>query len=168
MLHHPEVKVEALLDSARARFALPPSSPHGAGHWLRVLKYGRVFARELQADEALVIVAALSHDCCRQSDDSSDVFHGHRAADWVAQHNGELFSFDRQRMRTLQEMMRQHNDGGYIPTDATAAAFVSGDRSDIDREGVNLNVSSKYFTPEAWRVYVDRIMPLKRLTAVAA
>ena len=141
MLHHPEVKVEALLDAARARFTLPPTSPHGAGHWMRVLKYGRVFAREL---------------------------HGHRAADWVAQHNGELFSFDRQRMRTLQEMMRQHNEGGYVPSDPTAAAFVSGDRSDIDREGVNLNVSSKYFTPEAWRVYVDRIMPLKKLSAVAA
>ena len=59
MLHHPEVKVEALLDAARARFTLPPTSPHGAGHWMRVLKYGRVFARELQGDEALVVVAAI-------------------------------------------------------------------------------------------------------------
>jgi uncharacterized protein len=167
MLHHPEVKVEALLDAARARFNLPPSSPHGAGHWMRVLKYGRVFARELQADEALVIVAALSHDCCR-SDDGFDPLHGHRAADWVAQHNGKLFSFDRQRMKSLQEMLRQHNDGGYIPTDPTAAAFVSGDRSDIDRDGINLNVSSRFFTPSAWRVYVDKIMPLKKLSAVAA
>jgi uncharacterized protein len=165
MLHHPEVKVEALLDAARARFSLPPDSPHSTGHWLRVLKYGRVFARDLQGDEALVIVAALSHDCCR-SDDGFDPLHGHRAADWAAQHNGKLFAFDRQRMSTLRDMLRRHNDGGYVPTDPTAAAFTAADRADIDRDGVGLNVSSRFFTPKAWRVYVDKVMLLKKLTEV--
>lgn len=165
MLAHPEVDVEALLDEARAKFALEAGSPHGMGHWLRVLRFGLVYARELGGDTAVVTVACVGHDACRISEDGGDVFHGHRAADWLAGFNGKLFSFDRQRMKLLREMVSQHNDGGYMPTDATASAFVSADRSDIDRDGVGLNVSSRYFAPDAWRVYVDKIMPMKARVA---
>ena len=119
---------------AEAQFRCDSYSIHGPGHWRQVEKNGLFIAARNGADQDVVQLFALFHDCCRW-DDGGDPDHGPRAADFVVRENGSSFQLNASRLETLEYAIRHHTDG-FRSEDPTIGACWDADRLDLGRVGM--------------------------------
>lgn len=105
---------------------------HGPDHWRRVSIHGISVSRSLRVDPVVAYVFGLVHDSHRL-DDGYDLEHGPRAADFVKQHRGSLFSFlDDVQVGDLCRACRFHSDGLREGSRAVRACW-DADRLDLWR-----------------------------------
>ena len=135
----PELDFHPLIRITRAHFVMKDEdSPHGLGHWGRVLENGMKLAPLTGADEVVVALFAIFHDCKRE-DDSRDHFHGPRAAKFVYEiapyHLGFL---DWKQINTLAKACHGHTNCRNS-IDPTIGTCWDADRLDIPRIGTEEN-----------------------------
>ena len=124
---------DSVRDYAESKFALGPHSVHGPDHWKRVEDAGLALAKETGADETVVRLFALFHDCCRL-DDGADPLHGPRAAGMVVEIAGELCTLEPDRLALLEYAIRHHT-GGRTSDNPTIGTCWDADRLDLGRVG---------------------------------
>lgn len=110
-------------------YPLPLNGPHGARHWRRVDKIGRLLAVYTEADLEVVRRFALFHDSQRY-DEGKDVGHGQRAADRARQYCADELSPEQ--MQLLYLACAGH-ESGLTSDDPTIGTCWDADRLDIDR-----------------------------------
>ena len=119
---------------AREHFCCGEDSVHGLGHWRQVENHGVFIAERNGADQEVVRLFAIFHDCCRW-DDGGDPGHGPRAAEFVVQENGGCFYLSSDRLELLRYAIFHHTDG-FQSDDSTVGACWDADRLDLGRVGV--------------------------------
>jgi uncharacterized protein len=124
-----------MIDRAIDRFALDEESIHGPAHWARVLENGMRIAPFTGGDKIVVGLFAIFHDCCRQND-GTDIYHGPRAAKWVA--DMEDLGLDRHQKLDLIKALAGHTNSLHTPN-VTVATCWDADRLDISRCGFQIN-----------------------------
>jgi uncharacterized protein len=108
---------------------------HGESHWRRVAEVGLELAHGIPgADERVVLLFALFHDCLRQSDDD-DPEHGVRAAKLIADLPGLAEPLNDEKRRELCEALADH-DRGLTTTNPTIGCCWDADRLDLGRVGI--------------------------------
>ena len=122
----------ALWKRAEREFRLR-GSLHGPDHWRRVEANGLLLAEQTGADEAVVQLFAIFHDCKRQND-NDDPEHGRRAARFVSEQRSELPISDEQ-FALLREAIAYHADGT-THHNATIGTCWDADRLDLTRCGM--------------------------------
>ncbi len=110
-------------------YGLPLNGLHGARHWRRVDKFGRLLALYTGADLEVVRRFALFHDSQRYNDEK-DVGHGQRAADRARQFCADELTSDQ--MQLLYLACASH-ESGLTSADPTIGTCWDADRLDIDR-----------------------------------
>ena len=131
---HRTVDIQAVAQAARERFVLGPRSVHGPAHRQRVMENGLKLARLNQADQELVELFALLHDCCREGD-GADMLHGPRAAALMKTWRADLLAgLEPERFNLLHEAVRDHTLGK-VHKDITIGTCWDADRLDIGRVG---------------------------------
>ena len=128
-----EMDLKKVRDHAREVFQCGRYSLHGQTHWQRVEAIGLDLARQTGADQAVVQLFSILHDCCRQ-DDGRDPQHGPRAADMLASLVGTLLTIDADRLCVLEQAIRYHADG-QTSDDPTIGTCWDADRLDLGRTG---------------------------------
>lgn len=135
--------IKAVARAARDRFALGPWSVHGPDHWQRVKENGLRLARANNADQELIELFALLHDCCR-GDDGADMQHGPRAVAYMDSLRGDLLKgLGQARYACLREAVRDHTRGK-VSDDPTIGACWDADRLDIGR--VKMTVQRRFLS----------------------
>ena len=110
-------------------YGLPLNGPHGARHWRRVDRFGRLLALYTEADVEVVRRFALFHDSQRYNDEK-DVGHGQRAADRARQFCADELT--QEQMHLLYLACAGH-ESGMTSSDPTIGTCWDADRLDIDR-----------------------------------
>ena len=110
-------------------YSLPLNGLHGARHWRRVDRFGRLLALYTEADVEVVRRFALFHDSQRYNDEK-DVGHGQRAADRARQFCGDELTHEQ--MHLLYLACAGH-ESGITSSDPTIGTCWDADRLDIDR-----------------------------------
>lgn len=132
-----------LINRALERFALGEDTFHGPAHWARVLENGMRLAPFTGGDPDVIALFAIFHDCCRHNE-GTDIFHGPRAAKWVA--DMEDLGLSRSQKLDLIKALAGHTNSLHTPN-LTVATCWDADRLDIGRVGVWIN--AKYLTTDA-------------------
>jgi uncharacterized protein len=109
-------------------------SLHGPDHWARVERNGVYLARRCGADELVVRLFALFHDCMRLNE-SIDRDHGRRGAAYARSIARHLPPLAAGQIETLCLACELHTEG-VRHDDATVAACWDADRLDIGRAGL--------------------------------
>jgi len=112
-------------------YPLPLQGLHGARHWRRVDRFGRLLALHTGADLEVVRRFALLHDSQRYNDEK-DAGHGERGA-----HRARQFCADElspHQMELLWLACAEH-ERGLTSEDPTVGTCWDADRLDIDRKG---------------------------------
>ncbi|MBX3171130.1 MAG: hypothetical protein KF760_27225 [Candidatus Eremiobacteraeota bacterium] len=110
-------------------YGLPLNGLHGARHWRRVDKIGRLLAVYTEADLEVVRRFALFHDSQRYNEEK-DLGHGQRAADRARQFCADELS--QEQMQLLYLACAGH-ESGLTSDDPTIGTCWDADRLDIDR-----------------------------------
>jgi len=110
-------------------YGLPLNGLHGARHWKRVDRFGRLLALYTGADVEVVRRFALFHDSQRYNDET-DVGHGQRAADRARQFCADELT--EEQMQLLYLACAGH-ESGMTSDDPTIGTCWDADRLDIDR-----------------------------------
>lgn len=127
------------------RFVPGDYSIHGDDHWTRVELNGLAIAKTNGANEQVVRLFSITHDC-RREDDGYDREHGRRAADYLLTIRLEWLSFlTDEEFFLLEQACRFHVDGK-VSSDPTIGACWDADRLDLPRCGYTLN--PKYMSTE--------------------
>ena len=108
-------------------------SIHGPQHWARVERNALYCARANGADETVITLFALFHDCMRFND-GTDPEHGLRGSELAQSVNGDLFQLSEQQMHQLTYACEWHTFGD-TSDDPTIGACWDGDRLDLTRIG---------------------------------
>jgi uncharacterized protein len=122
--------IDKLLALAKLQFKLADDSVHGIDHWLEVLKNGLNIIKTNNADETVVTLFAIFHDCCRNTE-KNDYEHGLRAWNYIESLNFDLTDEQKQ---LLKEAIINHNLN-IISSDPTIGACWDADRLDLPRVG---------------------------------
>jgi len=129
----------------RTNFVLDWNGVHGAGHWARVLRNGRLVGAEAGADLEVVRLFALLHDSCRE-DEWADPDHGIRAAKLAVKLRNQFFKVSNNQFEQLTNALVGHSNGE-MSSDATIQTCWDADRLDLGRVGVVPNC--RYLSPHA-------------------
>ncbi|TVQ57880.1 MAG: HD domain-containing protein [Phycisphaerales bacterium] len=115
-------------------YALPMTGSHGVIHWARVMENGMRLAKETDADQEVVMLFALFHDC-RRINEFHDDDHGLRGGEFARSLRGSLVHLDDKRFELLFEACRLHTDG-HTEGDPTILTCWDADRLDLGRVGI--------------------------------
>lgn len=119
-------------------FKLDQHSPHGAAHWMRVMRNGLDIARHVDdVDTKVLRLFAILHDSQRVGE-FRDIDHGFRGAMAALTMEGQpdTFTLDEDQMNLLVEALTFHSDG-FISDNPTVAACWDADRLDLLRVGIS-------------------------------
>jgi uncharacterized protein len=119
---------------ARDKYILKLKGIHGITHWQRVHENGLKLVKSNGANENVVVLFALLHDCCRETD-GRDIDHGPRAADFTRTLIGRHIQGDQQELEQLLVAIRDHTQIIHT-TDVTIGTCWDADRLDIGRIGM--------------------------------
>jgi uncharacterized protein len=124
-----------LFDIVVNQFPLGQSSIHGPSHWKRVESNGLWIASQNGADEQVVMLFALFHDC-RRKVEHHDEEHGKEAARFAKQcRKDKLFEVDASQWKLLHAALCFHPCSS-LSTDPTIGACFDADRLDLVRVGI--------------------------------
>jgi len=126
--------VKRLWDIVIQQFALGRNSIHGPVHWRRVENNGLLLANETGADETIITLFSIFHDC-RRKNDHSDKGHGMRGAELAKTLRGIYFDLPDDSFETLTNACANHTDGQWT-TNITIATCWDADRLDLPRVGI--------------------------------
>ncbi len=131
----PQRVVDEVLE--RATSCALQSRHHGPDHWRKVALAGaRLLKRTPEADHAVVLLFALTHDSQRERR-GIDPPHGPRAAELVRELNGELFHLSEKQLEQLCYALHYHESGATAgPESPTVGTCWDADRLNISRVGV--------------------------------
>ena len=119
-------------------------SVHGPNHWARVERNGIYIAKRTGADELIVRLFALFHDCMRLND-FRDNGHGQRGADFAKSKREALGFLTDQQFEKLYFACQWHTDKIHTD-DPTIEACWDADRLDLKR--VLIRPKAKYLNTE--------------------
>ncbi len=108
-------------------------SIHGPDHWARVERNGLYLAEKTGANQTIVQLFALFHDC-RRINDAIDPGHGLRGAEYAAKIKDKLINISSDDFDKLYYACEWHTDKNETD-DITVAACWDADRLDIGRVG---------------------------------
>ena len=109
------------------------SSIHGPDHWARVERNGLYISRFNDANQIVVQLFALFHDCMRINDETDDN-HGKRGAEFAGQLRSSFIDLDDESFSLFDVACSNHTDELYHD-DITIATCWDADRLDIGRIG---------------------------------
>ena len=109
-------------------------SIHGPSHWVRVERNGLYIARQNSADQRVVKLFALFHDCMRLNDDD-DPEHGLRAKEYILTIAHKLTSLEEAAIAQLCYACEWHTDQQHHD-DITIGTCWDADRLDLSRVGI--------------------------------
>lgn len=113
------------------------ASIHGPVHWARVERNGLYVAQKTGANQMIVQLFAVFHDCMRQNE-HIDPGHGRRGAEYAVQIKNELINIPADDFDKFYYACEWHTD--QITTDdITIAACWDADRLDLGRVGIILD-----------------------------
>lgn len=119
----------------REHFALDWNGIHGAGHWARVWKNGKLIAEQEGARLDVVWLFSFLHDHERKWD-GEDNLHGISAVMNANQNlRGRFFEIDDEGWILLARAMTLHSDG-HTQDDVTVQTCWDADRLDLGRVGI--------------------------------
>ena len=131
------VNLEAVWDRVLKDTSVEHSSIHGPDHWARVERNGLYVAQKTGANQTIVQLFAVFHDCMRQND-HIDPGHGRRGAEYAVQLKDELINISSDDFDKFYYACEWHTDE--IETDdVTIAACWDADRLDLGRVGFILD-----------------------------
>lgn len=136
---------KSLIDHLKQQFKVNWHGVHGAGHWARVLHFGKAISLKRNADPLVVELFSFLHDSCRL-DEFRDLQHGERGAEFARSLNNRFFHLDTVQLDNLCFAIRDHS-GGEISTNVTIQTCWDADRLDVGRFGIA--PSSQYLSTEA-------------------
>ena len=112
---------------------------HGERHWRNVERNGLGIAKAVGADETIVRLFAIFHDCKRINEDI-DVGHGHRATEFIRSLAKSFLSLAKSDIEKLCYACSSHTDTIHSD-DITIATCWDADRLDLPRVGKMPNVN---------------------------
>ena len=129
------VDLDSLWEHVVGETRVRPWSVHGPDHWRRVERNGRLISQRSGADELVVRLFALFHDC-RRRNESWDPGHGRRGAAyagtlreaWLADLSDDQFTL--LEFACTWHTKRDHHD------DPTIGTCWDADRLDLGRVGI--------------------------------
>lgn len=130
-----------------AESPMSEGATHGPRHWARVERNGLYLARETGANELVVRLFAVLHDCQRVNE-AGDPGHGQRAAQYAAAIRHELPSLSGEAFEQLRFACEWHTDRRFSE-DLTIGVCWDADRLDLGRIGITPN--AEYLNSEAAR-----------------
>ena len=116
------------------QFPMDIHSVHGPRHWKQVEENGLLFAKETGADETIVTLFSIFHDCRRENEHIDDG-HGLRGADLAKTMRGIYFDLSDNSFEILIEACSNHTDG-HLASNITIATCWDADRLDLPRVGI--------------------------------
>jgi len=128
------IDYQVIWDEVTPRFRCSLDSIHGPEHWHNVEDVGLKMVRLTGADKDVVRLFAVLHDSCRV-DDTYELTHGERAAEYAGQLRGTLFELNDHQFRLLQYACQWHAHGK-VSADPTIGACWDADRLDLTRIGI--------------------------------
>jgi uncharacterized protein len=152
----PIIDLAKLRERAIERFQLHASSLHGPSHWARVEANGIELAQSSGADEWVVRVFALLHDCCRENE-WTDPEHGPRASAFARQLRKTLLGGLSDTMFDALCIAMEGHDRGRTSTDPTIGTCWDADRLDLWRVGTVPD--SKYMSTAAGKLACEGKRP---------
>ena len=138
---YPEVIMritEKVWESVIKKTNTSKSSVHGASHWVRVERNGVYIAQNIGADEVVVSLFALFHDC-RRVNDGLDPEHGLRGAKFAESMRNEMDFLTDKQFEKLYYACKWHTDKNHTD-DLTIGACWDADRLDLGRVGTKPRV----------------------------
>ncbi len=127
------MNLEAVWERVLKETSVNYYSIHGPEHWARVERNGLYIAEKTGADQTIVKLFALFHDC-RRINDHIDDGHGLRGAEYAANIKDELIDISSDDFDKLYYACEWHTDKNDTD-DITVAACWDADRLDIGRVG---------------------------------
>ena len=131
---HLPIESQALLTCILDEYRLPIMGYHGLIHWARVWENGLRIAEQIGVDSEIVKLFALFHDS-RRVNESQDLGHGLRGAEFARQLRGSLIHLDNHRFELFFDACRLHTNG-LTSGDPTQMACWDADRLDLGRVGI--------------------------------
>ena len=132
--HASQVVQQNYIDFLAKTYRLSHNGDHGLEHWMRVLINGRLLAEGNGADIEVVEHFALVHDVMRE-DESLDLYHGPKAADFVKMIAGTWIRLNEHQLHQLMNACRYHSVGR-LDRDVTIQTCWDADRLDLGRVGI--------------------------------
>ena len=126
-----KIVTQPYVDFLTHQYQLSHNGDHGVEHWFRVLLNGRLLAAHTGADVEVIEHFALLHDVKRY-DESRDLEHGGRAAEFAKTLIGDWIHLDHAQTLKLTEAIRFHSMGR-LSRDLTIQACWDADRLDLGR-----------------------------------
>ena len=131
------VDLEAVWSRVLKDTSVEHSSIHGPDHWARVERNGLYVAKKTGANQTIVQLFAVFHDCMRLND-HIDPDHGRRGAEYAGQIKDELINISPNDFDKFYYACEWHTDK--VETDdVTVAACWDADRLDLGRVGFILD-----------------------------
>ena len=127
------VQFEEVVTRAQRRFRLDLDGVHGWAHWQRVRENGAELAGHNGADQDIVRLFSVLHDCCREND-GWDPEHGPRAAEFTESLRPGLIEASDGEFAILLTAIRGHTESIHT-ADLTIGTCWDADRLDIGRVG---------------------------------
>ena len=128
-----KIITQPYVDFLTHQYQLSHNGAHGIEHWFRVLMNGRLIAEKTGADIEVIEHFALLHDV-KRCDESRDIDHGGRAAEFTKTLIGDWIHLDNSQTLKLVEAIRFHSMGR-LSRDVTIQACWDADRLDLGRVG---------------------------------
>jgi uncharacterized protein len=116
------------------QFPMGIHSIHGPRHWKQVEKNGLLLAQETGADETIVTLFSIFHDCRRENEQRDDG-HGIRGSELAKSMRGTYFDLPDDSFENLIKACRYHTDGK-TASNITIATCWDADRLDLPRVGI--------------------------------
>ena len=155
------VNLEAVWYRVLQDTSVEHSSIHGPDHWARVERNGLYVAQKTGANQTIVQLFAVFHDCMRWNDDI-DPGHGRRGAEYAAQIKDELINIPQDDFDKFYYACEWHTDQ-IATSDITIAACWDADRLDIGRVGYILDPQYMNSKPAQEIAKRDDLSPLNRI-----
>lgn len=107
---------------------------HGINHWNRVRENGLVLSRLNGANQIVVVLFSIFHDCQRV-EEGVDGRHGHASAQFLVDHR-HLIPLNDDNFEILRKACYYHNNGVTWDPDITVMTCWDADRLDLGRVGM--------------------------------
>ena len=131
------VNLEAVWHQVLKDTSVKHSSIHGPEHWARVERNGLYIAQKTGANQTIVKLFAVFHDCMRLNE-YDDPGHGRRGAEYATQIKNERINISQDDFDKFYYACEWHTDKR-TTDDITIAACWDADRLDIGRVGFTLD-----------------------------
>ena len=125
-----KIITQPYVDFLTHQYQLSHNGAHGIEHWFRVLMNGRLIAAQTDADIEVIEHFALLHDVKRR-DESRDIHHGGRAAEFTKTLIGDWIHLDHS--QTLKQCTIRFHSMGRLSRDVTIQTCWDADRLDLGR-----------------------------------